>query len=517
MSYYLGFDSSTQSLKAIIIGAEKGQIICSESVNFGKELPEYCCPEGVLQNANPLVKHSNPLMWLAALDLVLEKLKNNNAPLEKIRGISGCGQQHGSVYLNNDFPGTLKNLVPEKKLAEQIATVLSRKTSPVWMDSSTGEECKEISKKIGARLQKDTGSPAIERFSGPQIRKFWKIDPEKYQNTSNIGLVSSFLCTVLCGKVTPIDFGDGSGMNLLNLKTLQWDKEIAEATAPDLLKKLPEVVQSNFVAGTMHHYFCKYGFGTNVPVSAWTGDNPASLIGTGAWLPGTAVISLGTSDTFFAAAKFPLTDPDGYGHVFGNPVGGFMNLICFKNGSLAREKIKDDCDVDWDYFGKDAFEKSLPGNNGNFMLPYFVPEITPLVKEPGVKFFGTKDFCSGKFDPPEIIRAVVESQFLSMKLHSKFIGIDFDTVRITGGGSNSPGICQTIANIFQANVEKISVPDSAALGSAMIAANTIGKISYNNLKEKFCNAEKIIYPDKSTSKIYDDMLDKYASAEIQNS
>ncbi len=381
------------------------------------------------------------------------------------------------------------------------------------MDSSTSEECREITKKIGHRLQEDTGSPAIERFTGPQIRKIWKTAPGIYQNTSNIALVSSFMCSILCGKVAPIDYGDGSGMNLLNLKTLQWDEEMAEATAHGLLNKLPEVVPSNFIAGFLHPYFQKYGFSEDVQVAVWTGDNPASLMGTGAWMPGTAVISLGTSDTFFAAAEKPLTDPHGYGHVFGNPSGGFMNLICFKNGSLARKKIKDDCGVDWDYFGKDAFEETPPGNNGNFMFPYFVPEITPLVINPAVKYFGSEDFRSGKFSPPEIIRAVVESQFLSMKLHSKFIGIDFDTVRITGGGSNNPGICQTTANIFQTNVENISVPDSAALGGALIAANAIGKIPLENLSSKFSKAEKIITPDEKTVEVYEDMLEKYASAE----
>ena len=44
----------------------------------------------------------------------------------------------------------------------------------------------------------------------------------------------------------------------------------------------------------------------------------ASLVGCGAEKPGTAVVSLGTSDTFFAAMDEFRTDPDGYGHVFGN-------------------------------------------------------------------------------------------------------------------------------------------------------------------------------------------------------
>ena len=62
----------------------------------------------------------------------------------------------------------------------------------------------------------------------------------------------------------------------------------------------------------------------------------------GASSPGKLVISLGTSDTLFAAMPEPRTDPNGFGHVFGNPLGGFMSLICFLNGSLARERVKED-------------------------------------------------------------------------------------------------------------------------------------------------------------------------------
>ena len=142
------------------------------------------------------------------------------------------------------------------------------------------------------------------------------------------------------------------------------------------------------------------------------------------------------------------------------------------------------------------------------MFPYSVPENTPLVKDAGIKLFGKTNLNSS-----ELIRAVVESQFTSMKLHSQFIGIDFKTIRVTGGGSNSPGICQTISNIFQAKVEKISITDSAALGGAMIAANAIGKIPFENLKDKFCKAEKIINPDKKTEEVYNILLEKYAQAE----
>jgi xylulokinase len=123
-----------------------------------------------------------------------------------VLGISGSGQQHGSVYLNSKFEGILENLNPALPLAEQIEPALSRKTSPIWMDSSTSAECGEISKAVGAKkLQELTGSPAIERFTGSQIRKFWKTQPEDYKKTERIHLVSSFMASVLCGENAPID------------------------------------------------------------------------------------------------------------------------------------------------------------------------------------------------------------------------------------------------------------------------------------------------------------------------
>ena len=130
-------------------------------------------------------------------------------------------------------------------------------------------------------------------------------------------------------------------MNLLNLVSGDWDQDLLEATAPDLRGKLPPAQPSATVAGKVSGFFVeKYGLNPGCEVVLFSGDNPCSLVGMGASRPGKVVISLGTSDTLFAAMPEPRTDPKGFGHVFGNPMGGFMSLICFLNGSLARERVK---------------------------------------------------------------------------------------------------------------------------------------------------------------------------------
>ncbi len=87
-----------------------------------------------------------------------------------------------------------------------------------------------------------SGSRAFERFTGPQIRKFFQAHPEAYAATDRIHLVSSFLASLLIGRHAPIDTGDGSGMNLMDLRTGRWWPEAVNATAPGLAAKLPAIV-----------------------------------------------------------------------------------------------------------------------------------------------------------------------------------------------------------------------------------------------------------------------------------
>lgn len=507
MAKYLGIDSSTQGIKAVLIDPESGQADSGFSVNFGADLPQYGAPEGFIPNPDPLIRHADPRMWLDALELLFTRMRDNGAPMGEIAGISGSGQQHGSVYLNAGFEELLSGLNGDEPLSAQLTPSFSRKSSPIWMDRSTSAECRELDARFGERLRQATGSPAIERFTGPQIRRFFKLDPHAYANTSHIHLVSSFLCSVLTGHSAPVDYGDGAGMNLLNLETLEWDTEITEFTAPGLMDKLPPVHPSASLAGRLHHYFSRYGFKPGIPVTLWSGDNPSSLIGVGADSPGTAVISLGTSDTFFAAMRDYRTDPEGCGHVFGNPAGGFMSLICFTNGSLARERIKRQYGVDWEYFDRGACAESVPGNHGRLMLPYFEAESTPPVLSPGVK----RNFHSHL--PAENIRALLESQALSMKLHSAWQHEDIKRIRVTGGASGSPAFRQILADVFQADIETIAVGNSAGLGAAIRAANIAGGISMDKLRGMFCGTVETTRANPGNADCYANALVRYAGFE----
>lgn len=468
MAVYLGLDSSTQSLSAIAIEVTDGapRVVLERSLIFDVALPQYGTRHGVLPADDPLVVMAPPRMWAEALDQVMAGLAASGFDPGLIRAIAGSAQQHGSVYLAVGASERLGSLTPDRPLASQLEGIFSRERSPIWMDASTREDCRAIASAVGgdAALAQLTGSRAFERFTGPQIRKFARTDPDGWARTERVHLVSSFLASLLAGTHAPIDPGDGSGTNLMDLAAGRWATRAVAATAEGLADKLPPIAPPWTIVGELAAYWReRYGLPAARVVS-WSGDNPCSLVGVGLVRAGRIGISLGTSDTVFGLMQQPRVDATGTGHVFGSPTGAFMGLTCFTNGSLARERVRDACWLDWAGFSA-ALARTPAGNRGRVMLPWFTPEITPPVLEPRVSRYGglNADDTDGN------VRAVIEAQMLAMARHSGWMGVAVDTIHATGGAAVNRDILQVMADVFGAEVYRSEVTNSAALGAALRA------------------------------------------------
>ena len=365
---FLGLDLSTQSLTAIVISLESG-VIRQLSINFDQGYPRYGTRGGVPPSPDLLRVHVDPLMWVEALDDML-RLLQEEALTSRIAAVAVSAQQHGTVYLNHQAETILAGLDPAGALASGIAGIFSRKTCPIWMDSSTGRECREITAALGgdALVVGSTGSVATERFAGPQIRKFWKEDPEAYTRTAHIALISSFVTSLLVGRIAPVDAGDGYGTNLADIRSGTWSQAAMDAAAPGLQHRLPRLAAKDYMVDRVSPCMVKrFGFDAETGVVVGSGDNPCSLVGLGLiGNPNLHAVSLGTSDTCFGyMAEMPDVERT-EGHIFGTADGHAMFLICFKNGSLARERVKDDFDLGWEDFSRilirDTARKPRPGD-----------------------------------------------------------------------------------------------------------------------------------------------------------
>jgi xylulokinase len=496
---YLGLDSSTQSLSAVIIRVEAGraEVVWQHAIGFDETFPEFGTVHGVLPSDDPRVKVSVPAMWAGALDRMLAEVAHSGVDLQELRALSGSAQQHGSVYLRAD--GTL-----------------ARAVSPIWMDSSTRDACVDITAALGgdAALAKRTGSRAFERFTGPQIRKFHQTEPAAYAQTHRIHLVSSFLASQLIDGEAPLDPGDASGMNLMDLATRDWWPDAVAATAPGLAARLPPIVPPDTVIGVLApRWQARHGL-PPARVVVWTGDNPSSLIGTGLIDEGRVAVSLGTSDTVFGLMREPRVDAGGTGHVFGAPTGDHMGITVFRNGSLARERVRDTYGLDWAGFSA-VLRATPPGNHGRLLFAWFEPEITPDVPVPGLR---RVNLDPG--DGPGHVRGVVEAQMMAMANHSAWMGVDVRVIHATGGASANREILQILADVFNAGVYRFEAGNSACLGAALRAwhadaAATGHPVSWPDVVRDLATPDvrSVVRPGAAGTGVYPALRRRYAREE----
>lgn len=109
-------------------------------------------------------------MWLEAVDLVLQRLKDAGLDFSNVKGISGAGMQHGTVFWSHDAETLLSGLDASKTLVEQLEGgakgerkgAFSHPFSPNWQDASTQKQCDDFDLKLGDpnKLAETTGSKA---------------------------------------------------------------------------------------------------------------------------------------------------------------------------------------------------------------------------------------------------------------------------------------------------------------------------------------------------------------------
>ena len=158
---YLGFDLSTQQLKAIAVTPDL-TVACEAKFDFDVDSTYHEVVKGVITNDKEHEVYAPVSMWLQAVDVVLRRLEEKGLDFRRVNGISGAGQQHGSVYWSEDGEELLRNLAWDKSLEDQLQSAFSHPFSPNWQDASTQKECDKFDAVLGgeAALARHTGSKA---------------------------------------------------------------------------------------------------------------------------------------------------------------------------------------------------------------------------------------------------------------------------------------------------------------------------------------------------------------------
>jgi xylulokinase len=500
---YIGTDLSTQQLKALVVDSSLKKIY-EAKFDFDADAKGYDVKKGVLTNEAEGEVFAPVAMWLQALDTVLHRLKDEGLDFSRVKAISGAGMQHGSIFWTAEAENLMASLDSSKGLEAQLDQAFSHPFSPNWQDASTQKECDEFDAVLGnpIELANATGSKAHHRFTGPQILRFQRKHPEAYARTKRITLVSSWIATIFLGKLAPFDISDVCGMNLWDIKAGDWNSKLLELTAggssnvDNLRSQLGAVPQDGGISlGTISPYFqSRYGFGKDCTIVASTGDNPSTIIA----LPlreNDAIVSLGTSTTFLMST--PNYKPDPATHFFNHPTtpGLYMFMLCYKNGGLAREQIRDRINenvgctdpASWGNFDELLHltepladpEKDLMQLALYFPRPEIIPNL-PIGEwhatyEPDTNTLKRTESVPNV--PQDDARVIVESQFLSLRLRSaslvqapsKDLPPQPRRIYLVGGGSRNTAIAKIAGEVLGSSegIYKLDIGENAcALGSA---------------------------------------------------
>ena len=328
--------------------------------------------------------------------------------------------------------------------------------------------------------------------------------PEMYAATSRISLVSSFLASVLLGKIAPWDISDACGANLWDIPSNSWSEPLLELTSggkdgvAELRSKLGDVRLDGggSMGGIASYFVSRYGFSAECQIAPFTGDNPATILAL-PLRPLDAIVSLGTSTTFLMVT--PVYKPDPSYHFFNHPTtpGQYMFMLCYKNGGLAREKARDALPAKatgsdpWAEFNKNVFDTPpldvrSEKDSAKLGLYFYLPEIVPNIRAGTWRYECAKDGSNLKpaanaWAPETDARAIVESQALSMRLRSQKLvegpsGTSSSAlpaqprrIYLVGGGSLNPAIASVMGSVLGGvdGVYKLDVGGNAcALGGA---------------------------------------------------
>ncbi len=463
MSLYLGIDLSTQSVSACVYDSNKMEVVSTVSVAFGKMSEIANSPmdkDSLLIVNNGDKSEQDPMIFLVALDKMLANLGDDFTSkvlnIADIKAIQFSAQQHGHVYLNDSFEAALNSLDSNADLWASLANTFSYKYAPIWRSSDTVEQANALRESIGGKeaMIKTTGSDSPLRFSGAVVKKVFEADESVAKNTKHVMLISNYLAAVFSSNVAaPIDFGNGSGMSLMDYSKKQWDKTLLDCVSTELKSKLADIASSLTVAGNIGQYFVnKYGFDKNCKVGIGTGDNPATKV-----ISQGDLLSLGTSFVYMKNTSESDRDYSGVSNAMYDGLDNPFTILCRTNGAMIWDKISDIYSKDY----KD-FHDALVAQRGKYPLSIWqiekesVPLSQPVERE-----------NLGNFD--EDCKALTLSNLALIEQYTSSIFSE-NTVElsVTGGPTKDEDIVQIIAELWNCPVHILPTV-GASLGAAFMA------------------------------------------------
>jgi xylulokinase len=361
---------------------------------------------------------------------------------------------------------------------------------------------------------------------GPRLsvnKMMWFIEnrPDFFKKVHKWALLDAFINNRLCGVLasSPGDARYGP----IDHETLQWSEELCETTKIPI-DKMATIVDSGTTIGEITSDAAKStGLRKGTPVIMGSGDQQCSALGMG-------VIESGLVKATTGTGTFVITHLDEFmGETFGmycNPsalpgkwilegvIPGtgltykwYRDQYCESEMALAAQTERDAYQI------IEASAASVPaGSDGLVIFPFMAYNL-------GIFFH-----LGFQHTKAHVARAILEANGYGIKFYLQMmegiLDIEFNELRIDGGGANSPLWRQIQADCAEKPVVLPRIKDSTVIGAAMLG--TVGTGIYGSYREAVDNmyhVEERREPIPENSTIYRKqykIFDKLLNSELGN-
>ena len=446
-SYIGAIDQGTTSTRFIVFD-RTGRIVAVEQKEHEQIYPK-----------PGWVEHDPEEIWRNTQEVIAGAMKQRSLQAGDLAAVGITNQRETTIVWN-------------RKTGKPVGNAI------VWQDTRVGDAVDEFSRDGGqGRFRAQTGLPLSTYFSALKIR--WILNHvsgiRKPAESGEIifGNVDTYLLWNLTGGIRggihATDVTNASRTQLMNLETLEWDREILDAFGIPAAM-LPEICSSSEIYGRV-----KEGALAGVAIAGILGDQQAALVGQTCFDAGQAKNTYGTG-------CFMLMNT---GEKAVQSQHGLLTTVAYKLGKQpARYALEGSVAiagalVQWlrDNLGLiatssdvEALARTVKDNGGVYFVPAFSGLYAPHWKSNarGV-IAGLTRYANKGHMARAALEATAFQTLEVLEAMEKDSRIQLDVLRVDGGMVENDLLMQFQADILGRPVVRPAVKETTALGAAYTA------------------------------------------------
>ena len=438
MAFFLGLDIGTGATRALLVDEQ------------GRVRHAFTAPHEDMRMERPLWAEQRPENWWEAAQAAIQGvLRESGLTGAEVQSVGLSGQMHGLTLLDS---------------ADRVI-----RPALIWCDQRSQPQVDWINQTAGVDfVVKSTANPMLTGFTLPKLLWVRDHEPENFARVKKVLLPKDYIRFELTGEYAS-DVSDASGTGLFDVVNRRWAFDLADKVGVSR-DVLPQVVESAAITGKVHaRAAAATGLKIGTSVVGGAGDQAASAVGNGIVKPGIVSCTIGTSGVVFGHLKEPAYDPQGRVHTFCHAVRGAWHTMGVTQGAgLGLQWFRNQFapgtsydDLTWEAAGAEA--------EGLFWLPYLMGERTPHLD---ARARGGWIGITAKHTRADLIRALIEGVSFSLKDCLDIVstlGVEIESVRVSGGGAKSKFWRQLLADIFNKRVVTLETQEGSAYGAALLA------------------------------------------------